>query len=231
MGSGPQWLEPDKKGPFYWKCGFLLPIEVNVRMCFCEGQRVEPNSFKKATHTHAHTHTHTQRQFSRLTTLSSWILNAYCPSLGWSLCLQMRFLKNAGISKNRIPLFPNKNLRIICIWEITLGSLWSKTGTFLRLSEVKGARYAHIGPGGGEADTWIVSSCLFNFTGLDYHITFLLSRFSFWWTFVTVWPPSGHSPFLALLGDSFRKSLFLLSAGSWEALTPILHSRPKLCLA
>ena len=228
MGSGPQWLEPDKKVPFYWKCGFLLPTEVNVRICFCEGQRVEPNSFKKATHTH--THTHTKAVFKADHT---FLMNSECllPSLGWSLCLQMRFLKNAGISKNIIPLFPNKNVRITCTWEITLGSPWSKIGTFLRLSEVKGTRYAHIGPGGGQADTWIVSSCLFNFIGLDYHITLLLSRFSFWWTFVNFWPPSGHSLFLALLGDSFRKSLFLLSAVSWEALTPILHSRPELCLA
>ena len=227
MGSGPQWLEPGEKVPFYWKCGFLLPIEVNVRICLCEGQRVEPNSFKKATHTH----THTKAVFKADHT---FLMNSECllPSLGWSSHLQMRFLKNVGISKNIIPLFPNKNVRIICFWEITLGSLWHKIGTFLRLSEVKGARYVHIGgPGGGEADTWIVSSCLFNFIGLDYHITLLLLCFSFRWTFVTFWPPSGHSVFWALLGDSFRKSLFLLSAVFWEALTPILHSRPELSLA
>ena len=196
---------------------------------FVKAKGLSPTVLKKQ-HTHTHTHTHTKAVFKADHT---FLMNSECllPSLGWSLCLQMRFLKNAGISKNIIPLFPNKNVRITCTWEITPGSPWSKIGTFLRLSEVKGTRYAHIGPGGGQADTWIVSSCLFNFIGLDYHITLLLSRFSFWWTFVNFWPPSGHSLFLALLGDSFRKSLFLLSAVSWEALTPILHSRPELCLA
>lgn len=126
MGSGLQWREPDKKVPFYWKCGFLLPIEVNVKICSCEGQRVEPNSFKKATRTHEKAVFKADHTF---------LMNPECllPSLGWSVYrikLRTRFLKNAGISKNMIPLFPIINLRILCIWEITLGSTWSQMMPF-----------------------------------------------------------------------------------------------------
>ena len=122
-----QWLKPDKKNALLLKMWLPSPYWSQCQNLLLSGAKGWAQWFKKR-------NTHTKRQRSRLTTLFSWVLNAYCLVLAAQYTEQtwqppMWFLKNAGVSGKRIPLSPNKKFKnSIC--EITLGSTWNKMITF-----------------------------------------------------------------------------------------------------